>query len=114
MSDTSALSVEQWTYRALGVPNNSGGSLILQPEVGSQGWRILRIRLFAGPNAAGVSGDVINGTIDVVANGCLDLEPAAYNRPLDTLSFFGDGSLLVVEYIYKTVASGAAPTITIT
>lgn len=112
--DSGALSVEQWIYRALGVPNNSGGALTLQPAQGSQGWRILKISMFAGPNPSTVSGDVVNGTINVLADGCLELEPQGYNRPFDTLSFSGDGSLLVVEYIYKVVAGGTPPTIGIT
>lgn len=112
VENSDGLSVEQWVYLALPFAGTVAEQTV-SPDPTSQGWRILKVSLFAGTGPATLRGDFTLGTlINLAGGGCVVLEPKAYNRPFDKLLFAGDGSLLIVEFIYKAIVAGTNPNVT--
>jgi hypothetical protein len=76
-------------------------------------WSVTRIRMWAQSNAATFRiRSATSAQIDIAANGCLCLEPNGAHR--EDIYVTGQDSLLLVEYWYQAVPSGAAFSIFIT
>lgn len=90
------------------------GSVLIHTVTADNAWLVTRIRCYAGSVAATLIlvppvGTPI-GSHDILAGGCLCLEPnGAYRGEVQVL---GGGSRTIIEYWYQVNETGAGPTIT--
>lgn len=118
IENSDSLSVEQWQYRTYAKTLTGPTSYTIAPQFSQQGWRILKLQLFAGDGVVTLSGDIVNSAhggdaIPVQANACLVLEPKAYTSLESELlvDVAGTSAFLLVEYIFKTVPGNVEPDI---
>lgn len=76
-------------------------------------WLVTRIRMWAAGNPATFQiRTALAPTLNIAANGCLCLEPNGAHR--EDIYVSGQDALLLVEYWYQAVPSGAAFNVIIT
>ncbi len=91
----------------------AGGSVLIHTVTAQNAWLVTRIRCFASSAVTTLAlvtpAGVPFGSHDILANGCLCLEPnGAYRGEVQVL---GGGSRTIIEYWYQVNAQGAGPTI---
>lgn len=107
------LPVDEWAYSVVTRDQAAGETPIFQPDPASVGWRVTKIQFFNGSIEAGLV-SVGGATIPVGAGGCMCLSPDGYLPPMATVACHGEGSRIVIEYIYKANEAGTSPNILIT
>jgi hypothetical protein len=112
--DSDELSIEQWVYRVRSFTGTTSTQIIsVNPD--SQGWRVKRVQLYAAAAGASLVSPLSFGNLlNVAANGSLCFSPDAYAPPYTFFELDGDGSVLIIEYLYKAIPAGTEPGIVIT
>lgn len=120
IENSDELSVEQWQYQLYTRAMQPGTTYTLNPQFSQQGWRILKVRIYAGDADVTVTGTIINSThggepLVVVANACFEFEPKGYTSleagfTIDVAAG-ATNALFVVEYLFKTVEGNVIPDI---
>jgi hypothetical protein len=120
VENSDELSVEQWQYQLFTRNCPPGTDTDIIPQFSQQGWRILKVHVYAGDAAVTLTGTIINSThggeaLVVAPGACFVFEPRGYTslEAAFTVSVAAGSTncLFVVEYLFKTVPGNVIPDI---
>jgi len=119
IENSDELSVEQWQFAVYAKSLPAPQTYTIVPQFSDQGWRILRVSVYAGDGTVTLTGDTINSAeggdpIVVQPNACFSYEPRGYTGLASGFAIDVAGStppLFVVEYLFKTVPGNTKPAI---